>query len=238
MSAASSDKSPKPISKSGLLSARNAFLSGLVMLAPLAVTWVVFSWLVDKVGGTFRPFFFFYVPDFLRHESLDLIWNVLATFIVVLFITALGYISRYVLTAYFGRTAERFINNIPGVGTVYRTVKQIVDTFSAQNRAVFEKVVLVEYPTPGVHVIGFLTNRATGEVQGRTSSERWTVFIPTTPNPTSGFLLFYPKERVTELDMSVGEAMKLIISGGTVVPPWPPAPEAALPEQSAATPES
>ncbi len=215
--------SAKP--KSKLLSARNAFLSGLVLLAPLAVTWVVFSWLVGRIGGGFRPLFFFYVPNTLRdHPTLEVVWNVLATILVVALITLLGFVSRYVLTAYFGRTAERLINNIPGVGSVYRWVKQIVDTFSAQKRNIFEKVVMVEYPAPGSYVIGFLTNRATGEVQERTAEEIWTVFIPTTPNPTSGFLIFYPRNRVIEMDMTVGEAMKLIISGGTVTPPWPPPP--------------
>ncbi len=228
MSAAKSSKSSLP-PKSGILRARNAFLSGLVLLAPLAVTWLVFSWLITQVGGTFRPVFQVFAPEFLRQDSFDLVWNILTTVIVVGLVTLLGYVSRYFLTAYFGRTAERFINNIPGIGSVYRWVKQIVDTFSAQKRNVFEKVVLVEYPTPGVHVIGFLTNRATGEIQSRTAKEMWTVFVPTTPNPTSGFLLFYPRERVTELDMTVGEGMKLIISGGTVVPPWPPPPPTTPP---------
>ena len=214
--------SPAPASKFTYL--RNAFLSGLVLLAPLAVTWVVFKWLVDKVGGGFKPIFFFAVPPALRdHPSLDLVWDVLATAIVLLLITLLGLTSRYFLSAYFGRATERVINNIPGVGAVYRTVKQIVDTFSAQKRNIFEKVVMVEYPAPGSFVVGFLTNRAKGEIQSRTGEELWTIFIPTTPNPTSGFLIFYPKTRVQELEMSVGEAMKLIISGGTVVPPWPPA---------------
>jgi len=212
---------PKPVSR--FTSVRNAFLSGLVLLAPLAVTWVVFKWLVDKVGGGFKPIFFFAVPSPLRdHPSLDLVWDVLATIIVIFLITFLGLISRYFLSAYFGRFTERIINNIPGVGAVYRTVKQIVDTFSAQKRNVFEKVVMVEYPAPGSFVIGFLTNRAKGEVQARTGEELWTIFIPTTPNPTSGFLIFYPENVVRVLEMSVGEAMKLIISGGTVVPPWPP----------------
>jgi uncharacterized membrane protein len=205
-------------------SLRNAFLSGLLLLAPLAVTWIVFNWLVDKVGGSFKPIFFFAVPSQVRdHPSLDMVWDVLATVIVILLITFLGLVSRYVFSAYFGRAAERVINNIPGIGTLYRTVKQIVDTFSAQKRNVFEKVVMVEYPAPGSFVVGFLTNRATGEIQASMADEIWTIFIPTTPNPTSGFLIFYPQKRVRELDMSVGEAMKLIISGGTVVPPWPPA---------------
>jgi uncharacterized membrane protein len=199
---------------------RNAFLSGLVLLAPLAVTWWVFSWLVDRVGGSFRPVISVFLPEFLRRQTFDLAWNIVATVLVILLIAVLGFVSRWVLTRYFTQLTERFINNIPGIGTVYRTVKQIVDTFSAQKRNVFEKVVMVEYPAPHSYVLGFLTNRANGEVQGRTANEMWTVFVPTTPNPTSGFLIFYKKERVIEMDMAVSEAMKLIISGGSVVPPW------------------
>ena len=210
---------------------RNAFLSGLVLLAPLAVTWVVFTWLVDRVGGQFKPLFFFAVPGIIRdNPNLTLVWDILATVLVVLLIAVLGFLSRWVLTRYFTQLTERFINNIPGIGAVYRTVKQIVDTFSAQKRNVFEKVVMVEYPAPGSFVLGFLTNRANGEVQGRTDHEMWTVFVPTTPNPTSGFLIFYRKDKVIEMDMAVSEAMKLIISGGSVVPPWPAPPAATLPE--------
>lgn len=205
-----------------LTSFRNAFLSGLVLLAPLAVTWVVFTWLVDRVGGQFKPLFFFAVPETLRNNpNLTLLWDISATVLVILLIAILGFVSRWVLTRYFTQLTERLINNIPGIGAVYRTVKQIVDTFSAQKRNVFEKVVMVEYPAPGSFVLGFLTNRANGEVQSRTEHEMWTVFVPTTPNPTSGFLIFYQKKNVIEMDMSVSEAMKLIISGGSVVPPWP-----------------
>ena len=212
---------PPPPSRFAKL--RTAFLSGLLLLAPLAVTWFVFSWLVDRVGGNFRELFFFFVPAQLRHHpSLELAWNVLATIIVVVLVTLLGFISRYVFSHYFGQLAERLILNIPGVSTVYRTVKQIVDTFSAQKRAVFEKVVMIQFPREGAWVIAFLTNRAQGEVQQRTAQELWTIFVPTTPNPTSGFLIMLPQEDIQELDMSVGEAMKFIISGGTVVPPWPP----------------
>ena len=218
---------------------RNAFLSGLVLLAPLAVTWVVFTWLVDRVGGQFKPLFFFAVPEVLRdNPNLSLVWDLLATILVILLVAILGFLSRWVLTRYFTQVTERVINNIPGVGAVYRTVKQIVDTFSTQKRNVFEKVVMVEYPAPGSYVLGFLTNRANGEVQGRAESEMWTVFVPTTPNPTSGFLIFYPQNKVIEMDMAVSEAMKFIISGGSVVPPWPDSAPATLPEGEAKPVES
>ena len=86
------------------------------MLAPLAVTWLVFSWLFEKIGGGFRGFFFFFVPaSLLDHAALIVVWNVLATVIVLVLITALGYLSRYVLGQYFGGLAERFIQSIPGI---------------------------------------------------------------------------------------------------------------------------
>ncbi len=205
-----------------LASLRNAFFTGLLLLAPIAVTWLVFSWLVEKVGGGFRDIFFFYVPEPLRNNpSLAVGWDILSTLIVVVLVTALGYVSRLFLGKFFGAVAERFILNIPGIGTVYSTVKQIVDTFSSQNRNLFSKVVLVQFPRAGMYSVGFLTNKAQGEPQARTADEVWTVFIPTTPNPTTGFLVMLPMEEIIELEMSVGDGMKMIISGGAVVPPWP-----------------
>jgi uncharacterized membrane protein len=208
------------MNKKLLASLRNAFISGLLMLAPLAITWLVFSWLFERVGGGFRRYFFFFVPDsLLDHAALSAVWNVLATIIVLVMITALGYLSRYVFGQFFGGLAERFIQSIPGVNTVYNTVKQIVDTFSTQNRSLFTKVVLVEFPRQGAYTLGFLTNKATGEPPAKLGKELWSVFVPTTPNPTSGFLLMLPKHEITELDMSVGDGMKMVISGGTVIPP-------------------
>ena len=189
------------------------------MLAPLAVTWLVFSRLFEWVGGSFRPVFLPLLPASLAQFTI--LWDILATIIVLAMITALGYLSRYVFGQYFGGLAERFIQSIPGVNTVYNTVKQIVDTFSTQNRNLFSKVVLVQYPRPGVYTIGFLTNRTQGEPQARVARELWTVFVPTTPNPTSGFMLMFPPEEIVELDMSVGDGMKMVISGGAVIPPAP-----------------
>lgn len=209
-------------SPANLSSFRNAFFSGLVLLAPIAVTFLVFSWLVQQVGGPFRKWFFIFIPDALLNEpSLSLVWDILATLIVILLIALLGYVSRLVLGRFFGKIAERAINNIPGLGTIYRTVKQIVDAFSIQKRNIFEKVVLIEFPRQGSWAIGFLTNHTKGEIQQRTERDLWTIFLPTTPNPTSGFLLLIPREDIRELDMSIGDAMKLIISGGSVTPTWP-----------------
>ena len=198
---------------------RNAFLSGFLLLAPLFVTCWVFLLLFENIGGFFRPLLVRFVPEQLR--DFDIAWNILATIIVVVLVTLLGYVSRYVLGKYFGGLAERFIQTIPGVSGVYNTVKQLVATFSTQNRSLFSKVVLVEFPRKGAHTIGFLTSKAQSEAQARVGKELWTVFVPTTPNPTGGYLLLIPKDEIIELDMSVGDGMKLVISGGAVVPPWP-----------------
>jgi uncharacterized membrane protein len=199
---------------------RNAFLSGFMLLAPLFVTCWVFLLLFENIGGFFRPLFVHFVPAQLR--DFDIFWNIIATVIVVVLITLLGYVSRYVLGKYFGGLAERFIQTIPGVSGVYNTVKQLVATFSTQNRNLFHKVVLVEFPRKGVHTIGFLTSKTQSEAQARVGKELWTVFVPTTPNPTGGYLLLIPKDEIIELEMNVGDGMKMIISGGAVVPPWPP----------------
>jgi uncharacterized membrane protein len=106
------------------------------------------------------------------------------------------------------------------VSGVYNTVKQIVATFGTQNRDLFNKVVLVEFPRKGVYTIGFLTSKTQSEAPARVGQELWTVFVPTTPNPTGGYLLFVPKDEIIELEMSVGDGMKLVISGGAVTPPW------------------
>lgn len=208
---------PKPESR--LVTFRNAFISGALLLAPLIVTVWAFAQIIALVGGTVRPLFFDRLPATLR--DLPFLSDVVSTISVVLIVTALGYVSRYVFGKFFVSIGERFMLSIPGVSAVYNTVKQIVDTFGTQNKNLFNQVVLVEFPRPGVWAIGFLTNKTQGEAQAKTAEEVWTVFVPTTPNPTSGFLILFPAREITPLEMSVGEGMKMIISGGAVVPPWP-----------------
>ena len=215
-----------------LVTIRHAFISGLILLAPLMITIWVFMQILAAIGGTFAPLLFSYLPDSVRNNAFfGILLEIVATVVILALITVLGYLSRYVFGQYFGSLAERFVQTIPGVNTVYNTVKQIVDTFSAQNRNMFSKVVLVEYPRKGVRTVGFMTNRAQGEIRSLLGAETCSVFVPTTPNPTSGFFLLFSKDEVIELDMSVGDGMKLVISAGAVVP-------AALGEAAPAPPPS
>lgn len=209
---------------------RKSFFSGLILLAPIGITFFVFNWLVIKVGGNVKePILrLLLIPENLvSKESLTLVWDTLATIIVLLAITLLGFLSRYFIAKYLISIGERFLNNVPIINTVYTSVKQIVETFSSQNRAVFQKVVLVEFPKEGCRALGFLTGDGKGEVQHKTDDFLQNVFVPTTPNPTSGFLVMMKKEDIQVLDMTVGQGMKLIISGGAVAPPYPPV-EASL----------
>lgn len=206
-----------------LRSLRNAFLTGLVLLTPLGVSLFVFGWLVNNVGGRFSNNLLYFIPaEWRQIEDLRLIWNILATIIVFLAITLLGYMSRYFVGKWFLSAAENILDKVPFINTVYKTVKQIVETFSSQKRAVFKKTVLIEYPRRGVWAIGFLTSDTKGETQAKTKEDLRNVFVPTTPNPTSGFLLMLPVDDVHEMEMSIGDGMKMIISGGAVAPPYPP----------------
>ena len=127
-----------------LSSIRRAFLSGVVLLAPLGITFFVFNWLVQKIGGSFKAKLFFVIPyDVISDPQLELFWNITATLIVVCLVTLLGFLSRYFVAKYLWSLGERILHNLPGVNTVYTSVKQIVETFSSQNKAVFEKVVLI-----------------------------------------------------------------------------------------------
>ena len=208
-----------PPPKSRLITFRKAFFSGALLLAPLGITIFAFSWVIDKVGGTVRPVYEDYIPQPLL--KIPFFWDFAATVVVVLLVTALGYLSHYVFGKFFLSLGDRAVQKIPGVGAVYNSVKQIVATFGTQNRNLFNKVVLIEYPRKGVWTLGFLTNKEQGEAQSLIGEETWTVFVPTTPNPTSGFLLMLRRHEVIELEMSIGDGMKMIISGGAVMPPSP-----------------
>lgn len=202
---------------------RNAFISGLLLIAPVGVTIFVVNFLIQRIGVPTRQLFFFFIPK----NTASLIWieyglYVAAVFVVVVFITLLGWLSKLLIGRALVHTFERAVDSLPFVRTVYNTVKQIRDTFVQQEKAVFQHSVLIEYPRPGVWCLGFLTGEGKGEIQHRTEKELLNVFVPTTPNPTSGFLLMVPREEVQDLDLSIGEAMKLIVSGGAVVPPYPP----------------
>jgi uncharacterized membrane protein len=191
---------------------RRIFLAGLFIMLPALITVYVlgstFSWVDSILGNLLRVYVGVDIP------GLGLIITIAAIF-------AVGLVASNVFGHRILKMVESAFANIPLVKPVYASVRQIITAFSAQQRSLFESVAMIEYPRKGLYAIGFVTGRGTGEVQERTAHEVVTLFLPTTPNPTSGFLLLIPREELIPLEMTVEEAMKLIISAGVVVPEWP-----------------
>tara|TARA_B100000700_G_scaffold33634_2_gene32320 strand:+ start:827 stop:1456 length:630 start_codon:yes stop_codon:yes gene_type:complete len=191
---------------------RNYFLTGLVVAAPIAITIWVAIWFVESVDSWFAPF----IPNALQESPYSLPGLGLIASIVIL--TALG-----ALTAnFFGRTVleygESLVDRVPVIRNIYGALKQIFETVGTQSNKNFSGVVLFEYPRKGIWALGFVTTEAKGEIADKKGDNLLCIFAPTTPNPTSGYLLFVPKEDTIEMDMTVEEAAKLIISAGLVVP--------------------
>ncbi|MDA7757102.1 DUF502 domain-containing protein [Opitutales bacterium] len=199
---------------------RNAFLTGLLIFLPLGTTIFVLDFLLDmfkgpvtrlanELGLSTEQFFF----------GLETLLAVVGLLSGILALTILGFLSNYVLGKFFISSTEKVLDKVPFLSTVYRSVKQIVETFGKDNRAVFREVVLVEYPRKECWVLGFVTADGTRETESVVNRKLINVFVPTTPNPTSGFLLLVPVEDVLPIDVSVGDGMKMLISGGAVTPP-------------------
>ena len=217
----------------GIRHLRNALVSGLLLLAPVGVTLFVFNFLIERIGTPTRRFLFDYLElDVEARFWVGLGFDLAALLLVLVLIALLGWFSQRLIGRALVNAFERLVDALPVIRTIYNTVKQIRDTFVQQQKAVFQQTVLIEYPRKGVWVLGFLTGEGKGEPQRRTNADLLNIFVPTTPNPTSGFLLMVPREEVKFLAMSVGDGMKLIISGGAVVPTYgeEKAPAEATPE--------
>ena len=205
---------------------RTSFLTGIVVIAPVALT----IWLIWSVIGWFDGFVLPFVPDAYRPEKIlntlfgyDLKLNIRGVGVVVflVFATLVGWLAQGLIGRSFIKYAENLVNRMPVVRSFYSGIKQIAETVFAQQERSFEKACMIEYPRKGIWAIGFISTTAKGEIAERNSSNgpMVSVFVPTTPNPTSGFLLFFPKTDIVELEMSIEDAAKLVISAGLVYPP-------------------
>ncbi len=200
---------------------RAYFLAGVLITAPPAITaYLAISFLhwVDAGVGRLVPTR--YNPDTYLPFSVPGIGLLL----VIVFLTLAGWSARNLFGRFLLRTSEALLARMPVVSGIYATLKQVFHTAMAGGSRAFREVVLLEYPRPGLWVMGFVTGSTQGEVQARLPSETVSVFVPTTPNPTSGFLLFVPRRDLVVLDMSVEEAIKLVVSAGMITPraPEPP----------------
>ncbi len=196
---------------------RTNFLTGLIVIAPVGLT----IWLIWSVIGWIDGFVLPFVPERLLPEKyIGINLRGVGVIFFFLFTMIMGWIAKGFLGRSLIRFAEGLVDRTPVVRSIYSGIKQIAETVFQQSERSFEKACLIQYPRRGIWAVGFVSTTAKGEVAERaeTSGALISVFVPTTPNPTSGFLLFFPKEDVIELDMSVEDAAKLVISAGLVYP--------------------
>ena len=199
---------------------RNAFLTGLLVFLPLGTTIFVIDFLLDLFKGpAIRLAYQLGLSQENAFFGLETLLAMAGLVIGVILLTSLGYFSKYLLGRVFINLTERILDKVPFINAVYRSVKQIVETFGKENRAVFKEVCLVEYPRKGCYALGFITAESSSHVTDKIGRNLTYVFVPTTPNPTSGFLLLLDEDEIHRIDVSVGDGMKMLISGGAVVPP-------------------
>jgi uncharacterized membrane protein len=204
---------PDRISLSARL--RAYFLAGVIVTAPIGITalliWQFITFLDSQVGSL--------IPDRYNPESyLPFSVPGLGLLITIAFLTLVGFLAAGLAGRTLVRIGERLLSRMPVVRSVYSTLKQIFVTVLAQSSRSFREVVLVEYPRRGIGAIAFVTGSSHDEKPSSAEDELVNVFLPTTPNPTSGFLLFVPRKELVHLDMTVEEGIKLVISGGIVGP--------------------
>ena len=200
---------------------RRYLIAGLLVWLPLGVTLLVFKLLVGLVENLLELMPAAYRPEALlglEIPYLNVILALLAMFIVVV-------VTGLLAANLFGRKLvamwESLLGRIPLVRSIYQSAKQVAETVFSSTGKSFRKVLLIEYPRKGLYTLAFQTGNSAGEVQQRSGEEVTTVFVPTTPNPTSGFIIFVPTKDVLELEMGVEEALKMVISLGMVEPEWP-----------------
>ncbi|MBR9842418.1 MAG: DUF502 domain-containing protein [Rhodobacteraceae bacterium] len=196
---------------------RASFLTGIVVIAPVSLTiWLIWT-LMGWVDGFVLPL----VPDRFNPEKyIGINLRGIGLIIFFLFTIVVGWIAKGLIGRSLIRFAESLVDRMPVVRSIYSGAKQIAETVFAQSERNFEKACLIEYPRRGIWAIGFISTEAKGEIarHAHGDGQMVSVFVPTTPNPTSGFLLFFPRHDVIELDMSVEDAAKLVISAGLVYP--------------------
>ncbi len=203
--------------KTGLLARlRTYFLTGILITAPIAITVAIAIWFIEFVDSSIEPL----VPARYNPETyLPFSVPGLGLVILVIFLTLVGFLTANFIGRQLVRFGERMVERMPVVRSIYGALKQIFETVLAQSSTSFRQCVLVEWPRRDLWTVAFVTGHAQGEIERRAEGDLIAIYVPTTPNPTSGYLMYVPKRDLKFLDMSVEDGLKLVLSGGLVVPP-------------------
>ncbi len=195
---------------------RAYFFAGVLITAPISITFYLAWMFISFVDQKVTPL----IPDAYNPQQ----WGVpgAGLLIIVVALTMIGALTAGWVGRALIKLSERVLAQMPVIRGVYSATKQIFETVLAQKSNAFREVVLIEYPRRGIWTLAFLSGTTTGEVQAVTESDMVNVFVPTTPNPTSGFLLFLPRAETRRLEMTVEEGIKMVVSGGIITPEWSP----------------
>jgi len=218
------------LASDSIIRLRRYLVTGLLIWLPIGVTIFVFRLLL----GLMDQLLFLLPARYRPEELLGFPIPGLGAALAVILLLGTGMLAANIIGRRLVDFYESLLGRIPFVRTVYGAVKNFAEIVLSDNGTSFKKVLLIEYPRKGVYSIAFQTSDNLEEVQARTGETVITCFLPTTPNPTSGFMLFVARKEVIELDMSVEEALKMVVSLGVVVPKW----HAAHPEHQVARPQS
>ena len=206
--------------RSYLSRVRNYFLTGIIVTAPIAITFAVAMWVINWIDSKVVPLIpSSYNPQEILQQHTGFHIPGIGLLVVFIGLTLIGFFAAGLLGRFVVRVGENLLNRMPIIRSVYGALKQIFETVLRSSSRSFREVALIEYPRRGIWAIGFITTKTTGEVRSEIKEEVVNVFLPTTPNPTSGFLLFVPRKDLIILDMGVEEAIKMIVSAGIVTPP-------------------
>lgn len=212
---------------------RRGFLTGLAVSLPALVTLAAVKWIFGTISS-FTDALMFFLPHLIKPEliyqnglsgQMFWYWSLLALVLAVVLITGVGVLAQYYIGKRLIEWLDTAMMQVPFLNKFYGAIKQVNEAFSG-NKNSFKTVVMVEFPSAGIYSVGFITNEQNGEVQHKTEENVLCVFVPTTPNPTSGFLILVPEDKVKKLDMSVAEGIKYIVSLGSISPEFAPPVEA------------
>ena len=197
---------------------RANFFTGLLIVIPLVLTYWVFYFIISRLNLLLLEPIMDIFDNWLPRQNLEFLIKIAIFFMLLVLLTLLGFAVRIIVIKNIFAFCEKALSRVPIISAIYGGLKEISFAFFGQKESIFKKVVLVEYPRKGVYTIGFVTSEMQGEAQEKTGGRAVTVFLPTTPNPATGIFVLVPQQDVTLLDMSVADGMKMIISGGAVVP--------------------
>ncbi len=215
------------------------FFAGLAVVLPAVLSIAVVLWLFGTIANLTDTLLIF-IPADITHKDggkgeMYWYWSLMALVLAVSIITLIGSLARVYLGRQIIQMVDQVMLKVPLLNKVYGAIKQVNDAFATNKNSSFKQVVMVEFPREGIYSIGFITGDQHQEVQTKTKEKIVSIFVPTTPNPTTGFLILVPESKVTKLEMEVADGIKFIISLGSVAPDYQGKPP-GVPDVSIAQP--